>query len=162
MITRFFPADAEGGAEAGRLTFWTGGACTGAGAGAGGGGAGAGTATAAAGAGALAGSIITPMTLSDTPAVFSFTRSAGASFIGLFALCKLLMIRDSGKPAFTDAITSSTGDAAAAGFAAAGFAAAGFAGAGAGAGAWAYSPSTSRPGRVVKSKLRLIDLSSYK
>src|SRR5438270_13024698 len=112
-MTRFLPADAGGGADGGRLaaTGWTSGAD--AGAAATGAAATAGAGAAGAAAAALLGSIMIPMILSDTPAPLSFTRSAGASFIALFALCRLLMMRDSGSPAFTEAITSSTGDPAA-------------------------------------------------
>jgi hypothetical protein len=42
------------------------------------------------------------MIFSDTPAFFSFTRSAGVRFAGLFSLCRVLMIRFSDSPAFTD------------------------------------------------------------
>src|SRR6266404_1631934 len=99
---------------------------TGAGSGGGGGGAGAAAgAAAAAGAGALAGSSMTPMMFSETPAFFSFTKSAVVRLAGLFSLCKVLMIRFSDSPIFTDWITESTGEVVAAGFAAAGFAGAG-------------------------------------
>jgi hypothetical protein len=63
---------------------------------------------------------------SETPAFFSFTRSPGVRFIGLLSRCNVLMIRFSDSPIFTDWITESTGEGAAAGLAAAGFAGAGF------------------------------------
>jgi hypothetical protein len=59
---------------------------------------------------------------SETPAFFSFTRSPGVRFIGLLSRCNVLMIRFSDSPIFTDWITESTGEGAAAGLAAAGFA----------------------------------------
>jgi hypothetical protein len=73
------------------------------------------------------------MIFSETPAFFSFTKSAVVRLAGLFSLCRVLMIRLSDNPAFTDWITESTGEEAAAGLAAAGLAAAGL---GAG-GVWA-------------------------
>src|SRR5258708_28831524 len=135
-MTRFFCACNEAAVGAGALTEAARATGTSAGVGAGAGagavtGAGAGAA-AAAGAGALAGSSITPMRFSDTPAFFSFTKSAGVRLAGLFSLCRVLMIKLSESPAFTDWITESTADGAAAGF---GAAAAGFGAATAGLGA---------------------------
>src|SRR5579864_8383689 len=121
-MTRFFSACvvAPEGAGAGAAAATGSGAGGGAGAGAETGttgtGAGAGAA-AAAGAGAAAGSSITPMMFSDTPAFFSFTRSAGVRLAGLLSLCKVLMIRASDNPALTDSITESTGEGAAFAFA---------------------------------------------
>src|SRR5690349_24100195 len=62
------------------------------------------------------------MIFSETPAFFNFTKSAVVRLAGLFSLCKVLMIRFSDSPAFTDWITESTGEVAAAGLAAAGLA----------------------------------------
>src|SRR6476661_4161589 len=73
------------------------------------------------------------MMFSETPAFFSFTKSAVVRLAGLFSLCKVLMIRFSDSPAFTDWITESTGEGAAAGLAAAGLAGAGLGAAAGGA-----------------------------
>jgi hypothetical protein len=75
------------------------------------------------------------MIFSETPAFFSFTRSAGVRFAGLFSLCRVRMIKLSESPAFTEAITESTGDGAAGFGATADLGAAGFGAAGEGAAA---------------------------
>ncbi len=52
-------------------------------------------------AGDAVGSIIVLMMFSETPALCSFTRSAGARLAGLFCFCSVLIIRLSDMPDFT-------------------------------------------------------------
>src|SRR5665213_1789936 len=145
-MTRFFSAcvvAAEGAGAAAAVATGSGagaGAAAGAGAGAG--------AAAAAGAGLLAGSSITLMMFSDTPASFSFTRSAGVRSSGLLSLFRVLTIRLSDNPALTDSMTDSTGDGAA--FAGAAFAAALALGAALGAGACPRLMLTAKPARSAR------------
>jgi hypothetical protein len=72
---------------------------------------------------------MTPITLSETPACLSLTISAGERSTALLFFFRLLMIRPSDIPPFTNWMTESTGEAA--------FGAAAFLGAVAGAGACA-------------------------
>ena len=79
---------------------------------------GAAAATAGASAAPADGSIIASIMRSETPAFWSFTRSAGASATALFCVLSVLTIRFSDIFAFTSSMTVSTGVLAAGGAAA--------------------------------------------
>jgi hypothetical protein len=144
------------GAGAGAAAATGSGAGAGAGAAATGAGAGAGAAAAGAAAAGALGSSITPMMFSDTPAFFSFTKSAGVRSSGLLSLFNVRMIKASDNPALTDSITESTGEGAAfvAAFAGAAFGAALDAGACAKATPATKLPNTTKP----NAKLNVNDL----
>ncbi len=72
------------------------------------------------------------MMFSETPAFFSFTKSAVVRLAGLLSLCRVRMIRLSDNPALTDSMTESTCEGAAFALAGAAFGAALGAGAGGG------------------------------